>query len=264
MSIVRILPGIPYVNNDELPADTDQHLVQLTSRQLHIIRSFVYPYARFPHKCVSHLGGYIYEDVVGDDLSAYVDDVDEIEDAIGGIPMALTWADADDLENVAAAEGAGDSDTVPRGDHVHGIDLDAAVVTGLSDDELESILSAGEVGDVLFSRVPNCFMQAHFTGSIASGGTVVTVFTATHASGLLLVGCSVSYIAGAFMCVRGACTALGTLGASISNAKDTASKVNIYLDADNYVKAQNNYSTAVYLRLLFVAATSGAKIDTTI
>jgi len=264
MSIIRLPPGTSYVNVDALPGNADAHLVSLTSRQLHIVRSFVFPYARFPHKLLTHLGGQLYEDADADDITDYVDDLDAIEDAIGGVPMSLVWADADDLQNVSTSELAGITDTVARGDHVHGINTDAAVVTGLSDDALERILTVGEYGDLSFDRSPTCYGQAHLTASIAAGGTVVAIFTNVYATGLLLVGCSVSTIAGAFICARGSCTAIGTPALNLTNVKDTASKVNIYHDSDNYVKAQNNYSTAVQLRLLFLTATSAGRLDITI
>lgn len=254
MSVIRLSPGWAWVNVDALPEDDDVHLLSLTSRQLRIARSFLFPHARMPNRLLRVLGPDLAETISGADLSAYIDDLDEIEDALGGVPMILEYATAAELEGVASAENAGDSPTVTRGDHVHAIAQDVAKVTSLVDSNGVARLAVGTSKQLYFTELSAFVMQAHLTNEIAAGGTVVQLFDNVYANGLLFVATNVSSISAQFALNRGSCVVLGTPGANITNVKDTASKLNIYHDSDNYVKAQNNYSTALRLRMMWVSA----------
>jgi hypothetical protein len=102
-------------------------------------------------------------------------------------------------------------------------------------------------------------VQYHLTASIAAGGTVVSLFTAAYATGILTVRAQTSStITGSFACNRGYCVALGTLSSNLTNAALTASKVNVYYNpADDIVKLENNYApggvpTAITVHLSFI------------
>lgn len=83
---VRMRVGMTYVNVDELPLGTETYDVTFTARQLHIVRCWLFPAARTPNRLVRPLGADLYEIASDAEVSAYIDDLDALEDMLGGVP----------------------------------------------------------------------------------------------------------------------------------------------------------------------------------
>lgn len=261
MEYVRLRYGYAYVNADELPVSGGPYLLSLTARQVRIARSFLFPWSRSGNRLVRPVDGDLYQTATDSEVTAFTDDLDELETQLGGVPEMLLWAGTPEIAGVAGAESAGTSDTVPRGDHVHALLQDVAIVSQLVGPGGVARWHAGSPDTLYADIYSGIGMQAHVTASIASGGTIVNLFNSIYATGILFLSTSVSSVAAVLALHRGSCVALGTLPANITTTKDVASKLNVYYDSDNIVKAQNNYSTALTLRLLWLGAALSALIN---
>jgi len=258
---VQLRPWTAYVNVDELPAGDELYLLGLSARQIHIARSFLFPHARFPNRLVRPIGGKLYELASEAEFSAFIDDVDALADALGGVPKMLLWADTDDVADVGRVESAGVADTVARGDHVHAMPTDTAVVRLFGDQNGDTVMAGVAPNRMVIAPSTYIGVQGCETISLPNAGAIVNVFNGVYATGLLLVYGAVSSIGGMFACARGSCVALGSPAANMTNTKDTASKVNIYYETDTYVKIQNNYSSYVTLRMLWMGAGQNVLFD---
>lgn len=83
---VRMRSGMTYVNVDELPVGAETYDVTFTARQLHILRCWLFPASRALNRLLRPLGADLYEVASDAEVSAYVDDLDALEDMLGGVP----------------------------------------------------------------------------------------------------------------------------------------------------------------------------------